>query len=162
MHTVNPESELQGMPRRTVVKGAAWAAPVVAVAAAAPLAAASDPEPPAATYSGGYVASVAHTAWGTVRINGVAVIDDEELDAALPANAYYTLTPPPGVTLEIRSINQAGVASITGPDANGAYTVYPTPGITESSVQVRLSGPGNLAVQVFGDAPGGPYTGVRA
>lgn len=147
--------------RRTVIKAAAWTTPILAASMSAPGAVASV-NPPVASYSQVATDNVPHNQWGLIQVKGRANDGGFTVDGALPADAFFTVTPPAGATLSISPLNQFGVQSITGPDANGAYTVYPVFGTTEVRIFTQLSQPGNLSAQVFGSAPGGPSFGVRS
>lgn len=149
-----------GPSRRTVVTAAAWAVPVVAVAAAAPMAAAS---PVAASFSQIAVDNAPHNRWGYIRVAGRGVDGDEVVDAPLPMGTVILVTPgPPGRTLTIRPTNRTGIASISGPDANGTYTIIPLVDADYASFQTQLNAPGRITVEVSEPAPGGPATGIRA
>ncbi|MGB4779136.1 hypothetical protein [Microbacterium sp.] len=147
--------------RRTVIKAAAWAAPVVAVAATAPLAAASvDSLQPAGSLSFGYNqgagtvtvsgASYSVTAIGT---SGGTAKSTGALSVAVRVPAVYpTFSVDQGDVLD----NGWIVSSIAGPDGQGRKTVtlqYPA-GIT-TSVPGTYAVPSFTIPVVFSGAPSG-------
>ncbi|MFT3888345.1 MAG: hypothetical protein QM713_09330 [Arachnia sp.] len=160
MDEIQQDAVVQGTSRRTVIKTAAWAAPVVAVAAAAPLAAASVEPPPAVRSQITIDQNTDAGQLALVRVTGRTTEGGVPVDGALPADTYFTLTPSAGATITIAPNGQAGIANIAGPDANGVYTVYPTSGVVAATLFATLDQPGNISVRVFGTAPGGPSEGT--
>jgi hypothetical protein len=135
-------TKTSGATRRTVLKGAAWTAPVIAAAIAVPLASASTP-PPATRYGAsgstqnggedGYF-----SAYGIVQGGAHAVI---------PSGTTITFTVDP--TDAVGSVTVTN-GSLSGP-VDGVYTIVPTAGVTEvdvdavfpsgTSATIRISGP---------------------
>ncbi len=136
MDEIQQDAPQQGLSRRTVVAGAAWAVPVIAVASAAPMAAAaSDPVPTgaeisAANFSGGLRGA---------RIN---LVDENLNGVPYPSTgATITLTVTGSGTL-------AGLSNITGGSFSppitdltaGTYTIIATPGANNFNFRGTLSG----------------------
>ncbi|PQZ87708.1 hypothetical protein CQ018_17305 [Arthrobacter sp. MYb227] len=115
--------------RRTLVKGAAWSVPVVALAVAAPSAAASgEVETPVFyDWSVGGSASVGSGNNAFFTVNGQSA-DGE--DATVPAGFTIVITPPEGVTLKVNS--------------------YP------GFINVQTHADGRITADVIADFPGKP------
>lgn len=143
----------QGPSRRTVITAAAWAAPVIAVAAAAPKAAAS-PEPEEATSIGATTTSPFTNAVGLISAFG---IDDLGADGFLPDGQTFTLS---SSTLDFDAI----ITSITGgtiaPSGAGSWLITPNPGATRVSISFNSPTTGSYTLHNNGPADGGPdWTG---
>lgn len=128
----------QGTSRRTVIKGAAWAAPVVAVAAAVPMAAASV-EPPEATYA--FVGTTTSPSAGSnlrFRANGQSLVDgDYEDGAALKQGELFTFTFTNGATATGYG-NLVGLAYVSGSIESGTI-VFAVTADTASNVSLRFT-----------------------
>lgn len=128
-----------GISRRTVVKAAAWAAPVVAVAVAVPNVAASV-DPPVATNVG--VDQTGNPNLGSnlsVRYNGQSWDQGEGEyvnGAAIPTGSTLTITLSNGATADSYS-NLEGLILVSGTIAAGplVFSVVGTP----TTVRVRLN-----------------------
>jgi hypothetical protein len=149
MDEIQENLEPQGTSRRTVMKGAAWAAPVVAVAAAVPMAAAS-PEPVEATAIGATTTSPFVNAVGLIRPFG---IDDGGADAFLPDGQTFTLE---SSDLDFNTI----VTSVTGGTLSqvgpGEWLITPTPGTLEVRINFNSPTTGSYVLTNNGPAEGGP------
>lgn len=140
--------------RRTVLRGAAWTAPVVMIAASAPLASAS-PEPPAATYLalGGSVTPKAGVNV-TYQILGRAVEGGDEVPGEFAAGTSITITAPPGQTFTVVD----PTAGVTGNGTNVVIITFPE--ATVGTVKGSFSGPGNATI--VGSSPGLPSATLTA
>lgn len=141
--------------RRSVVKAAAWAAPVVAVAVAAPVHATSHEEPVEATSIGVDATSPRVNGNGRIRPYG---IDADLNDAYFPDSQTFTLT---SSDLDFNAI----VTSITGgvitPSGSGVWLIIPNSGAT--SVDIRFNSPtvGSYTVTSNGPVlPSGSWNGA--
>lgn len=137
--------------RRTLVKGAAWSVPVVAVAIATPLAAAS--ATPAATFwaTGATVSVVS----GNVTNFTVEGSDANGNLALLPAGTSVMIVPDPGVTLQI--VNATGIVVTMNPD--GSITgVITASDITNVRIQFRPTGPSGTGYAITTNIDIDPFT----
>lgn len=138
MDEIERDETPQGTSRRTVMMAAAWAAPVVALAAAAPMAAASN-EPQANFAFVG--TTTAPTAGSNLqfRANGqVRVGNDYEDGAVLPAGELFTFTFTNGATADGFS-NLVGLTHVSGNPATGGPVVFAVTEATSSTVSVRFT-----------------------
>ncbi|PQZ86448.1 hypothetical protein CQ018_19005 [Arthrobacter sp. MYb227] len=142
------------MNRRTIVKGAAWSVPVVALAVAAPSAAASG-NPVAATFWGtSATASVISGNTTKYVLDGQDALSDPAL---LPIGSQMTLTPGPGVTLTmVRS--SAGV--LVEPQTDGSIIVtIIAADITEVDLRFSPVGPAGSGYTITTSVPNiAPFT----
>ncbi|MFT4135462.1 hypothetical protein [Microbacterium sp.] len=122
-------TEQKNISRRTVVKGAAWAAPVIAVAVAAPLAAATVVL--VATSIGATTTSPIVNQVGRIRPFGIDANGD---DGKFPAGQTFTLT---SAELDFDSI----ITSITGGTVTktGTGTWIITPAADVVAVDIRFT-----------------------
>ena len=142
-----------GVSRRTVVKGAAWSVPVVAVAVATPLAAASGPAAPAATFwaTGATVSVVS----GNVTNYTVEGSDANGNLALLPAGTSVMIVPEPGVSLQV--VNATGIVTTANPD--GSITAIITGSdITNIRIQFRPTGPSGSGYSITTNIDIDPFT----
>lgn len=160
---VDNNAQHSGVSRRTIVKGAAWSVPVVALAVATPLAAASGPIPPQAAPGGGLSEWQGSTSVGTwtvsqpnrVQINvaqsvGFNVLDPDTGDVA-DAGKYTSGV----VSVTIQWGAGSGVSTPTSyrieeRNLNGWVRVGPLPaegtsGIVEYTHAGILNGAANIA-----------------
>ena len=145
----NPHT--RDLSRRTLVKGAAWSVPVVAVAIATPLAAAS--ATPAATFwaTGATVSVVS----GNVTNFTVEGSDANGNLALLPAGTSVMIVPDPGVTLQI--VNATGIVVTMNPD--GSITgVIAASDITNVRIQFRPTGPSGTGYAITTNIDIDPFT----
>ena len=112
---------VQGTSRRTVVKAAAWAAPVVAVAAAAPMAAATvEPEPAGVAMTATNHSSIEGGYWVSTRPSDV---DGEEVPFPSSGDTIVTLTITGAGSANVTAVSPAGIsgAPTTGTLTAGTY-----------------------------------------
>ena len=143
--------DTRGVSRRTLVKGAAWSVPVVAVAVATPLAAASTT--PAATFwaTGATVSVVS----GNVTNFTVEGSDADGNLALLPAGTSVSIVPDPGVALQV--VNAIGIVVTTNPD--GSITgIITANDITNVRIQFRPSGPSGSGYAITTNIDIDPFT----
>lgn len=101
------EPQGRGVPRRTVVVGAAWAIPVVAVAVATPLAAASTTEPTL------QFAMAAYTVSGCGTLDNVVVTATTNGTTPPPAGTAVSIALPAGYTfVDTQGITNAEIAEM--------------------------------------------------
>ncbi len=144
MDEIQENLEPQGTSRRTVIKGAAWAAPVVAVAAAVPLASAS-PEPEIAESIGGTTSSPRVGNVGRVEVFGLDAAGD---DSYFPAGQTFTLTSA-DFDFEASVISISGGAISAGPGAN-QWTITPNSGSVRVNIRFNSSTPGSYTLSSNG------------
>lgn len=138
--------------RRTLVKGAAWSVPVVAVAVATPLAAASVTPPAATFWATGATVSVVS---GNVTNFTVEGSDADGNLALLPAGTSVMIVPDPGVTLQI--VNAIGIVATMNPD--GSVTgVITASDITNVRIQFRPTGPSGSGYAITTNIDIDPFT----
>ncbi|KAB1661091.1 hypothetical protein F8O07_03805 [Pseudoclavibacter sp. CFCC 13796] len=147
-------NEKAGLSRRTIIKAGAWAAPVVAIAAAAPMSAAASTDPlPEATSIGATTTSPFVNEFGRIEVFGQ---DATAEDGFFPTGQIFTLT---SADLDFNAI----VTSITGGTItpSGANTWIITPNSGANIVKIRFSSPvpGSYSVSTSGPATGGPWGG---
>lgn len=135
--------------RRTVLKAAVWAAPIVAVAAAAPLAAASTT--PAPRVDG---ATITASNFGpTERGAVIGLVDSDFNPIAFPGGSTISLTVTGTGSLTVtRVVNGAFSPAVTELTA-GTYTLNPNGG----ALNVNFRGPvtGSITVQAAITYPDG-------
>lgn len=157
MDEIQENLEPQGTSRRTVMKGAAWAAPVVAVAAAVPMAAAS-PEPPEATFA--FVGTTTSPKAGTnlnFRANGQSLVDgDYEDGAVLTQGELFTFTFANGATATGYG-NLVGLEYVSGSIESGTI-VFAVTADTANNVSVRFSNVTPAGGTISGGILGGSAT----
>ncbi|PVE95018.1 hypothetical protein [Microbacterium sp. TPD7012] len=138
--------------RRTLVKGAAWSVPVVAVAVATPLAAASQTPPAATFWATGATVSVVS---GNVTNFTVEGSDADGNLALLPAGTSVMIVPDPGVTLQV--VNAIGIVVTQNPD--GSITgVITASDITNVRIQFRPTGPSGSGYSITTNIDIDPFT----
>ncbi|MGB4136060.1 MAG: hypothetical protein WA971_05830 [Microbacterium sp.] len=147
----------EGMPRRTLVKAAAWSVPVVAIAAAMPASGAAtsgEPEPPTANYA--LVSAVVNPKAGTnptFRAYGQVLDDDGNYeDGTLRAGTELVITFENGATAA--SINGlVGLTFVSGDPTTGG-PVYFTVTSDTASVALRTNNVqpagGTISVEILG------------
>ncbi len=146
----NPNS--RDLSRRTLVKGAAWSVPVVAVAVATPLAAASETPPAATFWATGATVSVVS---GNVTNFTVEGSDANGNLALLPAGTSVMIVPDAGVTLQV--VNAIGIVVTTNPD--GSITgVITASDITNIRIQFRPTGPSGSGYAIMTNIDIDPFT----
>ena len=146
----NPNS--RDLSRRTLVKGAAWSVPVVAVAVATPLAAASETPPAATFWATGATVSVVS---GNVTNFTVEGSDANGNLALLPAGTSVMIVPDAGVTLQV--VNAIGIVVTTNPD--GSITgVITASDITNVRIQFRPTGPSGSGYAITTNIDIDPFT----
>lgn len=146
----NPNS--RDLSRRTLVKGAAWSVPVVAVAVATPLAAASQTPPAATFWATGATVSVVS---GNVTNFTVEGSDADGNLALLPAGTSVMIVPDPGVTLQV--VNAIGIVVTANPD--GSVTgVITASDITNVRIQFRPTGPSGSGYAITTNIDIDPFT----
>lgn len=146
MNEESNDFDAQRIKRRSVVKAAAWAAPVVATAVAVPAVSAST-EPPAASFAQVTIDSPRSVgSWGLVRVQGRTEEDGLPVNGALPEGTTIVLSASAG-TISINPGGQVGVASITD-NGDGTYTVIPLPGATVVELYASLDAPGVLTASL--------------
>ena len=145
MDEIQENLEPQGTSRRTVMKGAAWAAPVVAVAAAVPMAAASvvEPEEAVGVFVGaGSQANLANAA--RIALTG---LDANGLDEFFPDGQTFTVA-------STFPWDDIVIASITGGTISGGI-ITPNSGATSVVILFRSATPGTYTVTSNGPAGAG-------
>jgi hypothetical protein len=131
-HDSTPQA---GFTRRTLVKGAAWSAPVIALAVAAPAAAASNALPPATfAYTGGSLGVRS----GNVAVFNLNGIDSEGAPAALPSGSAVTVSPSPGITFVV--VSSSGATMVDNGDGSFTFVVTATD-VSAVLIRVRPTGP---------------------
>lgn len=125
--------------RRSIIKGAAWSVPVVALATAAPAHAASgDPEPSEAVRWGANFAGSVRNDGKQVGYIGVNGINDDGEPGPVPAGFVMMLTPPEGVTITIT--RKAGILKVVE-GADGTLTIYALEGSINPKLSYTITGP---------------------
>lgn len=141
-----------GVSRRTLVKGAAWSVPVVAVAVATPLVAASTSTPPATFWATGATVSVVS---GNVTNFTIEGSDSDGNLALLPAGTNVLIVPEPGVTLTL--VNATGIVVTPNPD--GSMTgVITAEDVTNIRIQFRPVGPSGSGYSITTNIDIDPFT----
>lgn len=146
----------EGFTRRTIVKGAAWTIPVIAVATATPAAAASgDPEPIEASYW--YTGATLNIHSGGVVVFNAFTQDYNGDPGLLPAGSTFAFTPRAGVVLDLVSV-PAGIVAL--PDGNGGYLLtIQVSTLTGVQARVRVTGPAGLpALDIHSEVDVDPWT----
>jgi hypothetical protein len=124
-----------GFTRRSLVKGAAWSAPVIALAVATPAAAASTSLPPATfAYTGGSLGVRS----GNVAVFNLNGIDSEGESAALPNGSTVTVSPSPGITFVV--VSYSGATMVDNGDGTFTFTVTSSD-VSAVVIRVRPTGP---------------------
>lgn len=146
--------------RRTLVKGAAWAAPVIAVAAATPAAAASTVEPePSENATSVKVttgSAINAGAWAQGVIETIDTTTRPATPAIFPENTVITITAPEGATITIDPSDRVGVGTISG-EGTSQVVITPVPGVTTVSYYYTISSPGTATTEVTGDVNGSAF-----
>ena len=139
--------------RRTIVKSAAWSAPVIAVAAASPLAAASVTAPEA-NYA--EVTATANPKVGTnpnFKIQGLYTDGANYVDGALKAGTLVTFVFANGATAESYS-GLAGLSFVSGDPRTGGPVIFQVTATTSSQVTVTFNNVapvgGTITAEVLG------------
>lgn len=146
------ELDTHGLSRRTLVKGAAWSVPVVAVAVATPLAAASATPPAATFWATGATVSVVS---GNVTNFTVEGSDADGNLALLPSGTSVTIVPDAGVTLAV--VNAIGIVVTTNPD--GSITgIITANDITNIRIQFRPTGASGSGYAITTNIDIDPFT----
>ena len=154
MDEIQSDVTPQGPSRRTIVTAAAWAVPVVAVAAAAPMASAST-EPEIATSIGATTTSPFTNAVGLISPFG---IDDLGADRFLPDGQTFTLS---SDTLDFSTIVTSIAGGTITPSGVGTWLITPNPGATRVSISFNSPTTGSYTLHNNGPADGGPdWTGL--
>lgn len=151
MDEIQQDAPQQGLSRRTVVAGAAWAVPVIAVASAAPMAAAAS-EPVVATSFGGTATSGNVNQNRFMRVFG---LDDDLNEAFFPAGQSFTLT---STGIDFNTV----ISSITGGTISGSgpWTVTPDSGSTAVQINFNTPTPGTYRIESNGPVGAGDgYSG---
>lgn len=149
--TSSPDGLNAGVSRRTVVKGAAWSLPVIAVAVAAPLAAASGPAEATFWATGATVSVVS----GNVTNYTLEGNDANGNLATLPVGSTVTIIPQPGVTLEL--VSATGIVATL--NADGSITaIIAADGVTNVRLQFRPTGPSGSGYSIRTDVDIDPFT----
>lgn len=150
----DPQDALNhGMKRRSVIKAAAWTAPVVAAATAVPWAAASTP-PVEATSVGATTTSPLVNNFGRIEVFGIAPNGD---------NGFF----PDGQTFTVASTDldfSQIVTSVTGgtftSDGAGKWTITPASGSTDVKIIFKSGTAGTYTVTSNGPVtPGNTWNG---
>ncbi len=147
------ELDTHGLSRRTLVKGAAWSVPVVAVAVATPLAAASATPPAATFWATGATVSVVS---GNVTNFTVEGSDADGNLALLPSGTSVTIVPDAGVTLAV--VNAIGIVVTHEPPTDRSPASSPR---TTSRTSVSSSAPRALRVPATPSRPTSTSTRSR-
>lgn len=144
-------SQQSGLSRRSVMKAAAWSAPVIASVVAAPLAAASTspPGPVATQVRIGIGTGFAAGTWTPITFTGRTTVGDLPTDAPLPAGLIILLTPSDGAAISVSASGRVGFTQVTE-NENGSWTLIPTEGIVQASAQITSTTPGTILVNVSG------------
>ncbi|MFV0433648.1 MAG: hypothetical protein ACK5LO_06700 [Leucobacter sp.] len=130
-------NELEGgMKRRSVIKAAAWAAPVVAVAVSAPIAAASG-EPPAAVYAGLGGPATPPKVGENATFRGWGEDAHRDTPATLQQGTIFTLTFTNGATASQGTLT--GLTLFSGDPTAGGVVEYVVSADTSAQVVIRLS-----------------------
>lgn len=123
--------------RRTLLKGAAWAAPAVTLAAATPAFAAASPVEP--SQDPAYFATGGRATYPTGGGTGVFTLESLDNDnnaAVMSSDTILTITPSAGANFTINSVTGG---TLSGPDGNGVYTVTATASTTISEIKVNYT-----------------------
>jgi hypothetical protein len=147
------EQEQQGISRRTVIKGAAWSVPVIAVAAALPLAAAS---------TGGTVNSEANYYWDAEAQGDFTtlVAAQDGLRATFSTQISYRADPwvnPPADASLVVVVSFSSPVTLDAGSSIGGWTATPSLGSTASSftfVATPSGFGGALTFNIVGSAAG--------
>lgn len=143
----------EGIDRRSVIKAAAWAAPVVAVAVSAPMAAATTVEPEEAESIGATTTSPQVGNVGRISPFGIDPLGDPGL---FPAGQTFTLT---SSTLDFDS----NVLSITGGSLQlvgpGEWLITPLPDSTAVDIRFNSPVPGTYTLTSNGPIDAGQTWG---
>lgn len=132
------------MKRRSVVKAAAWAAPVVAVAVSAPMASASVEPPEEATTIGATTTSPFVGNVGIIRPFGLAPNGE---DGFFPNGQTFTLTSDLDFNSIVTSISGGTITQVSP----GVWLVTPDPGST--AVDIRFNSPSAGTYTLTSDGP---------
>ncbi|MGB3374676.1 MAG: hypothetical protein WBA87_06000 [Microbacterium sp.] len=152
----NSQPHHRDLPRRTIIKGAAWSVPVIAAAVSVPLASASDVTPPpvATEFFTGVGSGYAAGNYADVQVEGRA---GRGL-GSIPASTVITLSTSDGAEIVVDSADQVGIASITQ-NGDGSYTIIPEPGVTKVSLYVTRATAGEIVVLASAGAFSGSASG---
>lgn len=140
-----------GISRRTVVRGAAWSLPVIAVAVSAPLAAATTVLPPATDW---YTGGSTGIASGAVMVYTLTGQNSEGDQAEIPAGTSVKVTALNGVDLVLTG---TPVGCTVTDNGDGTFTVTALPGVSQLEVRFRATGPIGDAAQFEATSPVSPY-----
>lgn len=145
------------LPRRTIVKGAAWSLPVIAMAAATPLAAASETAPEA-NYA--EVTATANPKVGTnpnFKIQGQYTDGANYVDGALKAGTLVTFTFANGATAASYS-GLAGLTFVSGDPAAGGPVIFQVTATTSNQVKVTFNAVAPVGGAITAEVLGGTGT----
>lgn len=127
--------------RRSVVKAAAWAAPVVATAVAVPrISATVDPEPEEATSIGATTTSPQVGNVGRIRPFGIDPLGD---DGFLPDGQTFTLA---SASLDFNTIITSITGGIITPDGEGLWLLTPNSGSVDVDIRFTSPVPGSYTL----------------
>lgn len=151
-----PQPQHGGVPRRTIVKGAAWSIPVIAAAVSMPLAAASTiPTPVATEFFTGVGSGYAAGDYAEVQVVGKA----GRGNGSIPAGTVISLSTPDDAEILVDPADQVGIRSVTrNPD--GTYTIIPEPGVTTVSLWVTRATSGSIVVVAAASSATGSSSGT--
>ncbi|MBF4457435.1 MULTISPECIES: hypothetical protein [unclassified Pseudoclavibacter] len=137
--------------RRTLLAGAAWSVPAVAITVAAPIAVASTPAPLANTwYTGGSTSVVS----GNVARFTLTGDDGDGNDSVLPDNSTVVITPDAGVTI----VNTAITGGVLTDNGDGSFTATVDSGVTTLVANFRVTGPSGANVSYVSTVALPPFT----
>lgn len=140
-----PSQKQSGISRRTIVRGAAWAAPVVAMANAAPAFAASTPTPPRSGISGWMTWGVG-CSWKTGKFTQTYTTSSVKPQNPDPNTTYGLIAAPTkvGDTIEngaiIFWVSVPGLSWTAGSGSSQSWTVPVSTGTTRTQSGQTLYG----------------------
>ncbi|MHC9044174.1 hypothetical protein ACYX8G_06315 [Microbacterium saperdae] len=117
--SINEQDATPGMDRRTVIKAAAWSAPVIAVAVATPLAAASEGTGPRPAPAG-------LTEWQGGTSVSTSIVNPAHVLINRGANVGFIAFTPDGDDLEAPGLFTSGAASVSVTWGAGGNVTDPT------------------------------------
>ncbi len=137
--------------RRTILAGAAWSVPAVAITVAAPIAVASTPVPLATTWSAEGPTGVLSGDVAQFTLRGD---DGDGNEAVLPDNSNVVITPDAGVTI----VNTAITGGVLTDNGDGSFTATVDSGATSLVVSFRVTGPSGANVSYVSTVALPPFT----
>jgi len=145
------------VPRRAIVKGAAWSLPVIAAAVATPLAAASETAP-VANYA--EVTATANPKVGTnpnFKIQGQYTDGANYVDGSLKAGTLVTFTFANGATAASYS-GLSGLSFVSGDPAAGGPAIFQVTASTTAQVKVTFNNVAPVGGAITAEVLGGTGT----